>query len=67
MSAIEIQFERGTEEDRVLTWRRQELVRAGYGDQIAEMLSELHYVDLHLATRLLSRGCPAETALKILV
>jgi hypothetical protein len=67
VSAIEIQFERGTEEDRVLTWRRQELVRAGYGDQIAEMLSELHYVDLHLATRLLGRGCPAETALKILV
>jgi hypothetical protein len=67
VSAIEIQFERGTEEDRVLTWRRQELVRAGYGDQIADMLSELRYVDLHLATRLLGRGCPAETALKILV
>ena len=67
MSAIEIQFERGTEEDRVLTWRRQELERAGYGEQIAEMLSELRHVDLHLATHLLRRGCAAETALKILV
>jgi hypothetical protein len=67
VSAIEIQFERGTEEDRVLTWRRQELERAGYDEQIAQMLSELRYVDLHLAMRLLRRGCPAETALKILV
>jgi hypothetical protein len=67
VSAIEIQFKRGTEEDRVLTWRRQELERAGYDEQIAQMLSELRYVDLHFAMRLLRRGCPAETALKILV
>ena len=67
MSAIEIQFERGTEEDQVLTWRRHELERAGYGEEIAQMLSELRYVDLHLAMHLLRRGCPAETALKILV
>ncbi len=67
MSAIETQTERQTEEDRVLTWRREELERAGYDERIAEMLSELRYVDLHLATHLLRRGCPAETALKILV
>jgi hypothetical protein len=67
VSAIEIQFERETEEDRVLTWRRQELERAGYSEQIAEMLSELRYVDLHLATQLLRRGCPPQTALQILV
>jgi hypothetical protein len=67
VSAIEIQPERQPEEDRVLTWRREELARAGYDERIAEMLSELRYVDLHLATRLLRRGCPAETALKILV
>jgi hypothetical protein len=67
VSAIEIQLERQTEEDRVLTWRRQELERAGYDEQIAQMLSELRYVDLHFAIHLLRRGCPAETALKILV
>lgn len=67
MSAIEIQPERQTEEDRVLTWRREELERAGYDERIAEILSELRYVDLHLATHLLRHGCPAETALKILV
>ena len=67
MSAIEIQSVRGTEEDRVLTWRREELERAGYDEQIAHMLSELRYVDLHLATHLLRRGCPADTALKILL
>jgi hypothetical protein len=67
VSAIEIQSQRGTEEDRVLTWRREELERAGYGEQVAQMLSELRYVDLHLAMHLLRRGCPADTALKILV
>jgi hypothetical protein len=67
VSAIEIKTQRGTEEDRILTWRREELERAGYGEQVAQMLSELRYVDLHVATHLLRRGCPAETALKILV
>jgi hypothetical protein len=56
-----------TEDHRVVTWRRQELERAGYDGQIAQMLSELRHVDLHLATHLLRQGCPAETALKILV
>jgi hypothetical protein len=67
VSAIEIQSGRASEEDRVLTWRREELTRAGYDESIAEMLSALRYVDLHLATELLRRGCPADTALKILV
>jgi hypothetical protein len=67
VSAIEIQSERQTEEDRVLTWRRHKLERAGYDEHVAQLLSELRYVDLHLATHLLRRGCPAETALKILV
>ena len=67
MSAIEIKTERQSEDDRVLTWRREELARAGYDERIAQMLSELRYVDLHLATHLLRHGCPAETALKILV
>jgi hypothetical protein len=67
VSAIEIQPERHPEEERILTWRREELQRAGYEERIAQMLSELRYVDLHLATHLLRRGCPAETALKILV
>jgi hypothetical protein len=67
VSAIEIQSERQTEEDRVLTWRRHELERAGYDEHVAQMLSELRYVDLHLATHLIRRGCPADTALKILV
>ena len=64
---IEIPSGRSTEEDRVVTWRREELERAGYDEQVAEMLSELRYVDLHLATHLLRRGCPADMALKILV
>jgi hypothetical protein len=67
VSAIKIEFEHKTEDDRVLSWRRAELERAGYSERIAHMLSELRYVDLHLAMHLLRQGCPAETALKILV
>ena len=67
MSAIQIQFEAKTEDDQVLTWRREELERAGYDGEVAQMLSELRHVDLHRATLLLRQGCPAETALKILI
>ena len=56
-----------TENERVLRWRWEELRRAGFGFQDALMLAVNHDVDLHLATDLLARGCPADTALRILV
>jgi len=56
-----------TENERVLRWRWEELRRAGFGFQDALMLAVSREVDLHLATGLLARGCPPETALRILV
>jgi len=56
-----------TENDRVLRWRLEELRRAGFGFQDAVLLALSHDVDLHLATDLLARGCPADVALRILV
>jgi hypothetical protein len=56
-----------TEHERVLRWRWEELRRAGFGFQDALLLAVSLDVDLHLATDLLARGCPSDTALRILV
>jgi hypothetical protein len=67
MPAVELELEVDAETELVRSWRREELERAGYAHAAAEQLAELTYVDLHLATNLLRRGCPAEMALRILV
>ena len=59
--------ERESESRRVLLWRRAELERAGFDLTAAAAVAERLDVDLHTATDLLRRGCPAETALKILL
>lgn len=56
-----------TEEERVISWRRDELARAGYEQRLALKLALRKHVDLHLAIDLLRRGCPPETALRILL
>jgi hypothetical protein len=55
------------ESERVLLWREEELARAGYERETARDLAERVYVDLHLAMDLLRRGCPADTAVRILL
>jgi hypothetical protein len=52
--------------DSVRVWRLERLVAAGYPRHDALELSARTDVDLHLAVRLLERGCPVETALRIL-
>ena len=54
------------ESRRTLAWRLAQLVKAGYDDEAAVDLA-LADVDLHAATELLARGCPADTALRILL
>jgi hypothetical protein len=66
MTVTELEIQ-STEEERVARWRREQLVRAGYDESDALVLAELRDVDLHLATELLRRGCPADTALRILL
>jgi ABC-type phosphate/phosphonate transport system substrate-binding protein len=51
----------------VEAWRAEQLELAGYGATAAAELATRHDVDLHLATGLLTDGCPAELALKILL
>ena len=55
------------EAERVLLWRLGALGRAGYGNEAAMWLALRSDVDLHLAVDLLARGCPPETAVRILL
>jgi hypothetical protein len=51
----------------VEAWRAEQLELAGYGAAAAAELAGRHDVDLHMAVEMLSHGCPAELALKILL
>jgi hypothetical protein len=55
------------EELRVVLWRTATLSKAGYDDEAALNLALASDVDLHVATSLLKRGCPIETALRFLL
>jgi hypothetical protein len=54
------------EQERIETWRREELERGGYPSDIAADLAGRDHVDLRFAISLLERGCPPEVALQIL-
>ncbi len=55
------------ESQQVFCWRLAVLERAGYPAEDAGLLATCTHVDLHLATHLRERGCPPETALRILL
>ena len=52
---------------RVLDWRIEELLRAGFPELLALQLAATTEVDLHAAVRLAENGCPPETAARILL
>ena len=66
MSTIELLQTRVTE-DEVVTWRREQLRRAGCRRFESEVLAREPKVDLHAAVALLEQGCPPRIALKILL
>jgi hypothetical protein len=67
MSAAELDIQVETEAERIERWRAEELERAGYEPLQAAELAARNDVDLHLAGDLLERGCPLDTALRILL
>ena len=67
MAAADVRIWEETELERIERWREEELVRAGYGPEVAALLAGSHEVDLHLAVALLERGCSPDLALKILL
>lgn len=52
---------------RVLGWRVEQLIAAGFDGDSAFVLALDRSIDLHEAIELVRRGCPAETAYRILL
>lgn len=52
---------------RVLSWRVEQLIAVGFDSDAAFVLALDREVDLHEATGLVRRGCPPQTAFRILV
>ena len=67
MAATDLHLLEQTEIERIERWRAEELERAGFEPRAAGRLAVRHDVDLHYAVQLLSRGCPHDLALKILL
>jgi hypothetical protein len=65
-TTIEVGFE-VDRELQVISWRREQLVRAGYQVADATALAFEGAVDLHAAVELRRRGCPSGTAVRILL
>jgi hypothetical protein len=63
------QFELLAEPDtvEVLRWRFDVLLRVGFEVEQAAALAANVEIDLHAAEALMRRGCPAETAMRILI
>ena len=55
-----------TEADRVVCWRLQILLDAGYPAELADPIATSD-VDLHEASELVARGCAPELAARILL
>jgi len=52
---------------RVLGWRIEQLIAVGFDSDAALVLALDRTVDLHDATELVRRGCPPQTAFRILI
>jgi hypothetical protein len=66
MASAAPQVHEQTEHDQVVDWRLGELLAAGYKQEDALELALALRIDLHLAVELPRRGCPHETAVRIL-
>jgi hypothetical protein len=56
-----------TEAERVTRWRLGQLTAAGFPPEAATALANNLDVDLHGAIKLVQRGCPPDTAARILL
>jgi len=65
MTAAQLEELEASEANAVRLWRFEQLVRAGFEDEDAIELAFHLDVDLHLLTRLIRRGCPSGTAVRI--
>jgi len=52
--------------DEVSRWRREQLLVAGFGPQLASAIARSRGYDLHALIELVERGCPPALAARIL-
>jgi hypothetical protein len=55
------------QEGQVLDWRFDTLSRAGFDAELAFQLASTRRIDVHEVLRLVYRGCPPQTAARILI
>jgi hypothetical protein len=66
MTTAELRKTRVSDEE-VVSWRLEQLIRAGCDPSGALILAKRSSVDLHAAVELLEHGCPSRVALEILL
>ena len=66
-AAVEAVLVDDTEDERVIRWRLEQLAKAGYSWACAMIIAANRDVDLHRAVSLVQDGCPADTAVRILL
>lgn len=66
LAPIDIEDSVDSERDKIVRWRLEQLLSAGYDGGAALIVAMDSSIDLHSAVSLLRRGCPMETALRIL-
>ena len=63
---MQIETRQSRDGDDVLSWRRDQLVHAGFGLPLAGRLARDPVYDLHALIELVERGCPPDLAARIL-
>lgn len=63
---MQTQVRKGTERSEVVSWRRDQLVRAGFSLPEASRTARDSRFDLHALIGLVERGCDPELAVRIL-
>jgi hypothetical protein len=66
MNVIEHQVADGEQSDDVFTWRRDQLLRSGFPELLAERGARDSRYDLHRLIELTESGCQPDLALRIL-
>jgi hypothetical protein len=67
MTAAQFELLDEVQAQEILSWRFDALTRAGYDASDALVLATRVEIDLHVASDLLTHGCPVSTALRILL
>jgi len=63
---MRVELKEASTVNAVVSWRRRQLVEAGFGPAFADSLARDPQYDLHALIELVEQGCPPELAVRIL-